>query len=74
MSWTPAIWATLSLVPTPSAEATSTWPCGLSGSRENNPPNDPISDSTPAVKVDLASLFTPVSARSWASMSTPAAA
>ena len=74
VSWMPAIWATLSLVPTPSAEATSTWPCGLSGSRENRPPNDPISDRTPVVKVDLANRFTPASAWSWASMSTPDAA
>ena len=40
--------ATLSLVPTPSALATSTGSCTLPSSA-NNPPNDPTPDSTPGV-------------------------
>ncbi len=72
MPWTPAIWATLSLVPTPSAEATSTVPDGLSGSRVKSPPKPPISERTPRVKVAFASRFTSASARSCASIETPA--
>ena len=43
--------ATRSLVPTPSALATSTGSAMPAASRRNSPPNEPMSDSTPGVNV-----------------------
>ncbi len=64
--------AILSLVPTPSAEATSTGSLRPFSGSLNSPPNDPSSDSTPSVAVFLTSFLTWAKARSCASMSTPA--
>ena len=47
---------------------------GVQELEEEPQPQDQGAESTPCVNVLLASLFTPTSARSWASMSTPAAA
>jgi hypothetical protein len=63
--------ATLSLVPTPSALATSTG-SGTDPSSANNPPKDPTPDSTPGVYVPFASALIRLTASLPASMSTPA--
>ncbi len=63
--------ATFSLVPTPSALATSTASGAPSEARLNRPPKLPISDSTPGVKVPLASDLMRRTTSLPASMSTP---
>ena len=65
------MWATLSFVPTPSVEATSTWP--RPGERKS-PPKLPISLSTPGVRVPETAFLMDLRPRSISSMSTPAAA
>src|SRR5579872_5434294 len=65
--------ATFSFVPTPSALDTSTGSWNRSRSRPNRPPNDPISERTPFVKVDRASERMRRTVSLPASMSTPAA-
>ena len=67
----PARNATFSLVPTPSALATSTGSRNRPGSSWNSPPNDPISDSTPGVNVERASARMRRTVSLPASMSTP---
>jgi hypothetical protein len=61
------------LVPTPSALATSTGSRKRPDSSWNRPPNDPISDSTPDVKVDRARPRMRRTVSVPASMSTPEA-
>ena len=63
--------ATFSLVPTPSALATSTGSRSDRGSSRNSPPNEPMSDSTPGVNVPRASDLIRRTASLPASMSTP---
>ncbi len=63
--------ATFSLVPTPSALATSTGSRSRAGSSRNRPPNEPISESTPGVKVARASALMRRTVSLPASMSTP---
>ncbi len=70
VSCTPAMNATFSLVPTPSALATSTG-SGDAGSSANRPPNDPTPDSTPGVYVPRASTLIRRTTSLPASMSTP---
>ena len=69
--WRLAMNATLSLVPTPSALDTSTGSFHAAVSSLNRPPNEPISDSTPGVKVDFASFLMRRTVSFPASMSTP---
>ena len=62
MLWTPAAWATLSFVPTPSVHETRTgsWyfraKSGLSKSSRNSPANPPSSGNTRGVNVRFSSL------------------
>ncbi len=64
--------ATFSFVPTPSALDTSTGSRNRPVSSANSPPNDPICDSTPGVKVARASERIRRTVSFPASMSTPA--
>ena len=74
MSCRPVMNATLSFVPTPSALDTSTGSRYRSRSIWNRPPNDPMSDSTPGVKVPLAIDLMRRTVSLPAAMSTPAVA
>ena len=65
--------ATFSFVPTPSALDTSTGSRQPPRAGEKRPPNDPISDSTPGVKVPRAIDLMRRTVSLPASMSTPAA-
>ena len=71
VSCRPARKATFSLVPTPSALATSTGSRQAAASSLKSPPNKPISESTPGVKVERASCLMRRTASLPASMSTP---
>src|SRR6266545_2689530 len=73
VSWRPAATATLSFVPTPSVEATSTGSRYREKSGRKSPPNPPMSPMTPGVKVERIASFARASAPAFASMSTPAA-
>ena len=63
--------ATFSLVPTPSALATSTGSAEPAACMWNKPPNDPISESTPGVNVPCAKPRIRLTTSCAASMSTP---
>ena len=63
--------ATLSLVPTPSALETSTGSLNAAVSSLKRPPNDPMSDSTPGVKVAFARRLMRRTVSLPASISTP---
>ena len=71
VSCRPVMNATLSLVPTPSALDTSTGSRYRSRSSWNSPPNDPMSESTPAVNVAFASDLIRRTVSLPAAMSTP---
>ena len=71
VSWMPVMKATRSLVPTPSALATSTGSRIPAEDSENRPPKDPISESTPGVNVPFASERMRRTTSLPASMSTP---
>ncbi len=71
VEWTPVMNASRSLVPTPSALATSTGSDTPAAPSWNRPPNEPISDSTPLVKVPRASDLMRRTTSLPASMSTP---
>ena len=70
---TPVMNATRSLVPTPSALATSTVSPARLAPSVNNPPKEPISESTPLVWVPRASERMRRTTSWPASMSTPEA-
>ena len=59
-------------VPTPSHDDTRTGDSIADQSGANMPPNDPMSASTPGVRVECTVLLMRASAWFWRSMSTPA--
>ncbi len=72
VSWTPARIATFVFVPTLSVDETSTGSFRREKSGRNMPPKEPISESTPALKVPRARRLMRSLASSAAEMSTPA--